>query len=161
MVLPNFSFGSYYRANRFYAGFSIMDILGQSIQDKLYTNTANDLTINTVSHYFLNAGYLLDLTQDVRFQPSILLKYVAGAPLEVDLNTVFSFYDLLYLGASYRSKASVDFLFQINVSKQLSLCYSYEYPTNELSSFTKGSHEVALRYQFDFSKGKILSPRFF
>jgi hypothetical protein len=34
-------------------------------------------------------------------------------------------------------------------------------PTNELSNFTSGSHEIMLRYQFDFSKCKILSPRFF
>jgi Type IX secretion system membrane protein PorP/SprF len=43
----------------------------------------------------------------------------------------------------------------------LSLGYSYEYSTNELSNFTSGSHEIVLRYQFDFSKGKIVTPRFF
>jgi len=160
-VLPNFSFGAYYHTDRFYAGLSVMDILGQSIQNELYPNMANDLTINIVSHYFLNTGYLFDLSGDVKFQPSFLLKYVAGAPLELDINGVFSFYDLLYLGASYRSNASLDFLFQVSINKQLSLGYSYEYPTNELSNFTSGSHEIVLRYQFDFAKGKIASPRFF
>ena len=63
---------------------------------------------------------------------------VGGAPLEGDLNAVLSFYDLLALGVSYRSYASLDFLTQVRVSKQLSVGYSYEYSTNELSNFTSG-----------------------
>lgn len=160
-VLPNFSMGMYYHNDRFYAGLSVMDILGKSIENQLYPNLTNDLTINVVSHFFLSSGYLIDLTPDIKFQPSFLLKYVGGAPLEGDINGVLSFYDLLYLGVSYRSYASVDFITQVRINKQLSLGYSYEYSTNELSNFTSGSHEIVLRYQFDFSKGKIVTPRFF
>jgi type IX secretion system PorP/SprF family membrane protein len=134
-VLPNFSFGSYYHTERFYAGISVMDILGQTIQDQLYPNAANDLTINIVSHFFLSTGYLIDLTPDIKFQPSVLLKYVAGAPMEADFNGILSLYDLLYFGLSYRSSASVNVLTQIKINKQLSLGYSYEYSTNELANF--------------------------
>ena len=160
-VLPNFSFGMYYHGDRYYAGLSVMDILGKSIENELYPNLTNDLTINIVSHFFLSSGYLINLTPDIKFQPSFLLKYVGGAPLEGDINGVLSFYDLLHLGVSYRSYASVDFLMQVRINQQLSLGYSYEYSTNELSNFTSGSHEIVLRYQFDFSKGKIVTPRFF
>lgn len=160
-VLPNFSMGTYYHTDRFYAGFSVMDILGKSIETQLYPNAANDLTINVVSHFFLTSGYLFDLVPGIGFQPSFLLKYVAGAPLEGDINGVVSFNDRLYLGVSYRSYASVDFLFQVKVNQQLSLGYSYEYATNELSNFTSGSHEVVLRYQFDYKRSKMVTPRFF
>ena len=160
-VLPNFAFGMYYHSDRFFAGMSVMDILGKTIQKDLYPNLSNDLTVSVVSHFFFNSGYLIDLSPTVKFQPSCLLKFVAGAPMEGDINGVFSFFDLLYLGASYRSFASIDFLTQVRVSQKLSLGYSYEYSTNQLSNFTSGSHEIVLRYQFDFSKGKILTPRFF
>ncbi|MEI7831118.1 MAG: type IX secretion system membrane protein PorP/SprF [Prolixibacteraceae bacterium] len=160
-VLPNFSFGMYYHTNRFFTGLSVMDILGKSIENQFYPNLSNDLTVNVVSHYFLNSGCLFDLTPDIKLQPSFLLKYVGGAPLEADINAVFSFFDLLCLGVSYRSYASLDFLTQIKINDQLSLGYSYEYSTNELGNFTSGSHEIVLRYQFDFSKNKIKTPRFF
>lgn len=160
-VLPNFSFGIYYHNDRFFAGLSVMDILGKSIENQLYRNLSNDLTLNVVSHYFLNSGYLFDLKPDIKFQSSVLLKYVGGAPVEGDINAVFSFYNLLCLGVCYRSYASLDFLTQIKINNQLSLGYSYEYSTNELSNFTSGSHEIVLRYQFDFSQGKIVTPRFF
>ncbi|MEI7420847.1 MAG: type IX secretion system membrane protein PorP/SprF [Prolixibacteraceae bacterium] len=160
-VLPNFGFGTYFHSDRFYAGLSVMDILGKAIENRIYPNMANDLNINVVTHFFINSGYLFDLSRDIHFQPSVLVKYVSGAPIEGDFNAVFSIYDLLAFGVSYRSFASVDFLMQVKVSKQLSLGYSYEYSTNELSNFTSGSHEIVLRYQFDFSKGKIVTPRFF
>lgn len=161
MVLPSFSCGAYYYRERFYAGLSVADILGKTIQNRLYPNAANDLTVSVVSHFFLNSGYLLDLSPAIKFQPSVLVKYVPGAPVEGDINGVFSLAELLYLGVGYRSNASVNFLTQIRLNQQLCLGYCYEYSTNELSSITSGSHEVVLRYQFDFSKGKMLSPRFF
>ncbi len=160
-VLPNFSVGMYYHNERFYAGLSSMNLLGQAIQNEIYPNMANDLNINIVSHYYMNAGYLLDVNKDIQLQPSLLLKFVPGAPVEADFNAVFMFFDLLSLGVSYRTSASIDVLTQVKISKQLSLGYSYEYSTNELSNFTSGSHEIMLRYQFDFSKGKIVTPRFF
>jgi len=160
-VLPHFSFGTYFHSDRFYLGLSVMDILGKSIENRIYPNMANDLNINVVSHFFVNSGYLFDLSPDIKFQPSVLIKYVSGAPVEGDFNGVFSIYDLLAFGVSIRSAASLDFIMQVKVSKQLSMGYSYEYSTNELSNFTSGSHEIVLRYQFDFSKGKIVTPRFF
>jgi type IX secretion system PorP/SprF family membrane protein len=161
LILPSFSCGAYYYRDHFYTGFSVMDILGKTIQNKLYPNAANDLTVSVVSHYFLYSGYLMSLSKVIKFQPSVLVKHVPGAPVEADINGVFSFVDLLYFGVGYRSNASVNFLTQIRLNPQLCLGYCYEYSTNELSSITSGSHEVVLRYQLDFSKGKMLSPRFF
>jgi len=119
-VLSNFSFGTYFHSDKFYAGLSVMDILGKSIENQTYPNTANDLNINVVSLFFLNTGYLFDLSPDVRLQPSMLVKYVAGAPLDGDINVVLLYYDLLAFGISYRSFASVDFLLQMKVNKQIS-----------------------------------------
>jgi type IX secretion system PorP/SprF family membrane protein len=138
-----------------------MDILGKTIENRLYPNAVNDLTVNVVSHFFFTSGYLLDMTPDIKFQPSFLIKYVSGAPLEGDINGVFSFYDRLYLGVSYRSYASIDFLTQIRINDKLSVGYSYEYSTNELSNFTSGSHEIVLRLQIDKNTTKFVSPRYF
>ncbi len=160
-VLPGFSFGLYYQGNRYFAGLSVMDILGRSIQNTIYPNMSNDLGISVKSHFFLNTGYRFDLTPDLNFQPSVLVKYVTGAPVEGDFNGVFVLYDLLAFGVSYRSYASIDLLTQVRINNQLSVGYSYEYSTNELSNFTSGSHEVVLRYQFDFLHRKMVNPRFF
>jgi len=68
-VLPNFSFGAYFHSDRFFMGLSVMDILGKTIENQIYPNMANDLNINVVSHFFVNTGYLFDLSPDVHFNP--------------------------------------------------------------------------------------------
>lgn len=160
-TLPNFGFGMYYQANRFFGGFSVPQILGPEIRQAIYGNQRNDLDVALVNHYFLSSGYLFDLNPDLKFQLYTLLKFVDGAPIEGDLNGILWFYDSIALGLSYRSVASVGVLSQIKINKQFFVGYAYEYSTTQLSDFTSGSHEIVLRYHFDFSRGKILTPRFF
>jgi hypothetical protein len=90
-----------------------------------------------------------------------LLKYVKGAPVEMDLNGIVWFYNLIAAGISYRSVASVDALLQLRLTNQISLGYAYEYSTTKLNTFSSGSHEIMLQYFFDFSHPKIVTPRFF
>jgi len=159
-ALPNFGFGMYYYTDRIYAGFSIPQIAGRAIQKAIYSNSG-DARLELANHYFLTSGYLFDLSPDLKLKPSVLLKYVGGAPVEIDLNGIVWFYDILALGVSYRSLASIDFLCQIRVTNKLHLGYAYEYATNKLQSFSGGSHEIMLEYLFDYSKAKIVTPRFF
>jgi type IX secretion system PorP/SprF family membrane protein len=159
-VLPNVGFGAYYYTDRFYAGFSIPQIGGYAIQNALY-HKAEDAHLDLANHYFINTGYLFDLTPDIKIKPSVLLKYVKGAPVEMDLNGIVWFYNLIAAGVSYRSFASVDALLQIRLSNQFSLGYAYEYSTTKLNTFSSGSHEIMLQYFFDFSHPKIVTPRFF
>lgn len=159
-VQPNFGFGVYYYTNKFYAGFSIPQIAGNAIQKAIYSNSEG-AHLDLANHYFVSSGYLFDMTSDIKLKPSILLKYVNGAPLEIDVNGVVWFYDLMALGVSYRSLASLNFLGQIRLTSQLYLGYSYEYPTTNLNTFSSGSHEIMLQYHFDFSHAKIVTPRFF
>ncbi len=159
-VLPNFGFGVYYSADRFYAGFSIPQIAGYAIHNALYHKT-EAAYLDLANHYFLNTGYLFDLSSDIKIKPSVLVKYVRGAPVEMDINGIAYFYDLFAAGLSYRSSASLDFIAQFKLTEQLSLGYAYEYSTTKLNTFSSGSHEFMLQYFFDFSHAKIVTPRFF
>jgi len=42
----------------------------------------------------------------------------------------------------------------------LMLGYSYDYPTGKLSTYSKGSHEIILRYEFGY-KVSAANPRYF
>ncbi len=159
-LMPTFGFGMYYYTDRFYAGFSIPEIAGHAIQKALYSNSES-AHLDLANHYLITSGYLFDLSPDLKFKPSVLFKYVSGAPIEIDLNSIAWFYDILALGVSYRSMASLDFLCQVRLSNKLYLGYAYEYATNSLNHFSTGSHEIMLQYSFDYAHGKIVTPRFF
>lgn len=159
-VLPNFGFGLYYATDKFFAGLSIPQIAGNTLQKAIYGN-AESAHLDLANHYFLSSGYLFSVTSDFKLQPSVLLKYVGGAPMEADVNAVAWFYDILGVGVSYRSMASLNFLSQLRISNQLSIGYAFEHATNKMGSFSGGSHEIMLQYLFDFSRNKIVTPRFF
>jgi len=159
-VLPNFGFGLFYNTEKFYAGFSIPQIAGHALQSLFYSSSES-AHLDLTNHYMLTAGYVYDLLPEVRIKPSVLMKYVTGAPLEIDLNGVVWFYDMVSLGISYRSLASFDFLAEIRINNQFNIGYAYEYATSEIKSFSSGSHEIMLQYLFDFSHAKVITPRFF
>jgi type IX secretion system PorP/SprF family membrane protein len=159
-VLPNVGFGLYYASDRFFAGVSIPQVGGYTLQN-IINHNAENAQLDLANHYFVSTGYLFNLSPDIKFKPSLLLKYVKGAPVEADLNSIFSFYDIMAFGISYRSLSSVNFLAQIKVTNQIYIGYAYEYSTTKLNTFSSGSHEIMLQYFFDFSHPKIVTPRFF
>lgn len=158
-VLPNFGFGVYYCNERFFAGFSIPQIAGNALQRFIDKNDKT-IRLDLANHYFINSGYQFDISLDLKLKPSVLLKYVYGAPIEFDFNGVAYFYDIIALGISYRSMASMNLLSQIKINNQFYLGYSYEYSTTRLRSFRSGSHEIMLQYLFNFSRPKVVTPRF-
>ena len=84
-----------------------------------------------------------------------------GAPVEFDVNGIFYFYDMLAAGISYRSLSSVNFMAQVKASDQLYIGYAFESATTELKNYRSGSHEIMLQFFFDFSRSRIVTPRFF
>jgi type IX secretion system PorP/SprF family membrane protein len=108
------------------------------------------------------AGYLFDINSDGKFKPNILVKQVPGAPTQVDLNANFLIEELVWVGLSYRSLDSFDFLFQLQITPQWQVGYSFDFATTtELRSVNASSHEFMVNYMFELPTKKILTPRYF
>lgn len=154
-TVPNFSFGSYYSDKKFFAGFSIPKLVGQKFNfDKnkyVLKNSFKDYV------YLLNAGYLIDMSQKVKFIPSALLSFSANQKFSYDINAVFRLMDRFWLGATYRSEKAVTGLVQFQITNQLKFAYSYDFDFNKLRTFSSGTHEVMLRYEFRY-KVDAISP---
>ena len=91
-----------------------------------------------------------------------MVKGVFGAPVSIDANANFLFYDRLELGASYRWDDSVSGLINFGVTPSFRIGYAYDHTISNFSDANPGgSHEVFLLYDIDFSKKNLKSPRFF
>jgi type IX secretion system PorP/SprF family membrane protein len=157
-TFPNFGAGVYYYTNKWYAGFSVPNILKSEHLDKENINTKAAEEV----HYFLTGGYVFDLSSTLKFKPSLMFKGVTGAPVSIDINANFLLYDRFELGASYRIEDAVSLLFNFGVTPDFRIGYAYDYTISEFSnSQTGGSHEIILLYDIDFSKKNLKSPRFF
>jgi type IX secretion system PorP/SprF family membrane protein len=160
-MAPNFGFGTYYLAPKWYLGLSIP----RMIQNRLDVTTGTGDIQNKLNvkdwHYFLTAGSIHTISNDVKLKPAAMLKVVNGAPMELDLSCNALLRDFVWAGLGYRTGDAFSLLLGANLTKQLRLGYSYDLSTSELKDFNSGSHEIMLGYDFSFDKNKIISPRYF
>jgi type IX secretion system PorP/SprF family membrane protein len=154
---PNFGTGIYFYNQKFYAGVSVPYLASKIIKTRYVA-----YQLEQKNNYFLTTGYVFKVSSDLKFKPSVLLRYISGNPMQADLNANLLFREVLWAGISYRTSKSLVFLLQANVTDQLRLGYSFDASIGKTPSFNNtGSHEVMVNYLFSFTKTKVDNPRYF
>ena len=158
-LLPSAAAGVYYNSDKFYIGFSTPALLKTQIS---YNNAAQIASVTSQDlHLYLASGFVMNLNQDLALKPSILLKAVSGAPLEVDVNANLWIQNKLSIGASYRTGDAVVGMVELQLNQQLRFGYAYDKTFSDLGTLNTGTHELMLRMEFGSSGGKVSSPRYF
>ena len=154
--LPTAGFGALYATKYWYAGLSLPSILNTKI-------TVDGIQVLSGNHHlFLTSGYIFEVSEIFKLKPSVLLKAVEGAPLQYDFNLNAWINDVVGLGASYRTNDAFVGMFEIQISREFRLGYAYDYIISNLKTYSKGTQELMLRYEFDSEKKqRILSPRYY
>lgn len=154
-MLPNLGIGAFYYTRKTYIGISLPTLINNK------WNNRNDLVRSTQErHYFATAGHVIDINPDLKLKPNILLRWVEGGPFQYDLNANCLIKDVVWAGISYRMQDSIDALFEWYVNDQLSIGYSYGYPTSKIASIQSGTHEVIINFRVDRGKHTFKSPRY-
>lgn len=157
---PSIGLGLYYHhSTKWYAGLSMPNL----ITTKYYSDVQGDVAQERL-HFFLIAGYVFDLNDNLKFKPALLSKIVSGAPLSADISANFLYNEKLTLGVSYRFDDAVSGLAGFQITDGLFAGYAYDFTTSGLTnSLSRGSHEIMLR--FDLAKLQVVkrvkSPRFY
>ncbi len=160
-ILPNAGAGMYYFSDKLFAGFSIPSFLS-------YRKTGNGSVqaYHKFSEYdvIFSAGGLITFSQFFKFKPSVLIDYSLQNTkklTQLDINGNFILADLIWLGGSWRTSEQVAVgILQIQATQQLMLGFSYDYPVGRMNSYSKGSSEFILRYEFGY-KVSAANPRYF
>lgn len=155
--MPNVGLGLFYNTDKLYIGLSSPHVLNNKLD--------NDpgLTSRQYRHGYLLGGYVFDLNHKFKLRPSALVKFVSGAPIQLDLNANIWMYDKIAFGISYRSLDAPVFMVEIQITEQLRFGYAFDYAHSikPTSYYNRTSHEVMLRYEFGYDKSKVLTPRYF
>jgi len=159
--LPNTGAGIYFFSDRLFAGLAIPGFLSYR-----KTGDGNVQLYHSFCEYdfVISAGGLIEITSLVKFKPSVLIDYSFQRTKKVsqlDLNANFIIADLVWAGGSWRTSEQVVVgIVQVQVNPQLMLGLSYDYPAGRMNSFSKGSSEFILRYEFGY-KVSASNPRYF
>ncbi len=157
---PNVGAGIYVYSNKTYFGVSVPNILKTTYYNK-YADAGSVSTATKRPHLYVMAGNVFKFGGDVKFKPSILTKMVSGSPIQMDISGNVLFNEVFTLGLAYRLKAAVSAMAGFQVSDSWFIGYGYDMSTNDISSYSYGTHEIFLRFELFRRYSKIASPRFF
>ncbi|WP_188051559.1 type IX secretion system membrane protein PorP/SprF [Flavobacterium sp. GP15] len=153
---PNVGAGIYLHSDKAYVGFSVPNFIESNRYDD------NEVAIfKEKINYYLMAGYVIDLSSEVKFKPAVLSKLVIGSPLQVDISGNFLFSEKFTVGVAYRWSAALSGMVGFQVSDGIYIGYGYDRETTKLNNYNSGSHEIFLRFELFSRQSRIVSPRFF
>lgn len=171
MFTPNMNAGLFFHTNKFYAGFSAFNMVGRNALER------EDIALAFHDfHFYLTAGVLVPVSDNVSFKPSFLIREVQGAPASYDINGMFLFMERLWLGASYRSnlkigndnlegnlnnRTAVAMIAEIFATESLRIGYAYDHNLNVLGNYRNSSHELSIGYYLSARTAKLKNPRWF
>lgn len=141
---PNVGVGFYLKHNKYYISASAPRMLNtkRAKNEDGFAVVATDRV-----HFYLSGGYLFNLSENLDYMPSTMIRYVDGAPFSMDFTNTFTFNQDFDLGLTYRTDNTVAGFAGVTV-KKFKFGYAYEYvASNQLIGRANGSHELFLQFK--------------
>lgn len=157
--LGKFGFGVYWYDATSYVGLSVPTIY--AADGRITMDAPEALSHYFTQHYYLHAGKVFPLGESLDIKPSTLIKYTPNAPVEADINCNVLYRERVWLGLGYRTGDALVAMAEYQVNQQLRIGYAYDMTTSRLRTYTTGSHEVMIGYDFGKDLVRIKTPRYF
>lgn len=160
-LIPKFGFGAYFYGEKFFAGLAIPTLIAY---EKDYTFAVNVEKSSYVrKHYYINGGYVFTINeaQTLKLKPSVMIKYVPAAPVQVDISGSVIYKDMFTFGLGLRTGDAIVGMIEYRTSQRIRIGYAFDLTTSKLRTYSGGTHEIAIGYDFGAGKDKNVSPRYF
>ncbi len=157
VIVPTADAGLYYNTNTMYIGFSATHLYNGRLTN---VSNQNGDDAQFSPHLFFTFGKAWSLSENLIFNPSLVVKTAKASPSTADLNFSFMIKQRVWLGASFRSTYGLVVYTQISITDKLRLGYAYDFGLNKIGRVGGGSHELMIGYDFNIFKSKMLSPRY-
>jgi type IX secretion system PorP/SprF family membrane protein len=141
---PNVGVGAYLKHEKYYISLSAPKILEtkRAREEEGIVTTAADRV-----HMYLSGGYDFRLNSTLELKPSVMLRYVDGAPVSVDFTALMNIHNNFEVGAAYRTDEAISGLALIKVIDWFDFGYAYESSLrSELQNVSNGTHELFVRF---------------
>ena len=143
-------FGAYYNMDNLYVGISSLHLE----EGKISLPTLDGTTKSTLArHYYLNAGYTLNLSPSLDLKPAVLVKTDA-ASTQADINADLEYNKLFWGGLSYRLQDAFIINVGLMVINGLKIGLAYDLTTSDIKTYDSGSFELAINYCHKFETVK-------
>ena len=158
-LIPKFGYGMYFYGEKFYAGFAIPTLIAYDNNYSFSLNVEKSSFLRR--HYYINGGYVYTMNETMKLRPAMLLKYVPAAPMQADISTSLIYKDMFTFGLAYRTGAALVGMIEYRTSQRIRIGYAYDFTMSKFRTYSGGTHEITLGYDFGAGKDQNVSPRYF
>lgn len=152
---PNFKLGAYYFRPNFYVGFAVGNILTVNLPNYLNPDPSINSRFQDI-HFYINTGWQYRFGNNAwKFQPSVLIKQIAGSPMQFDVNIQFVFHEAFGFGMSYRSLNTLMFQMNYNHMDRFTIAYAFNMGLGFGNRTNYTGHEIMIGFKLPQSKNRI------
>ncbi|WP_343613737.1 type IX secretion system membrane protein PorP/SprF [Flavobacterium sp.] len=116
---PTFRVGFLYNRDHIYFGLSSPNLLNSAF------NSSNNTNLKNVYYSYLGYKFFTNRFEEVLINPSLLFKYVEGAPFQADLNLLINYKNKVEFGGGYRTSKTLNFLAGFHLSDNFRVICTY------------------------------------
>jgi len=156
---PDATFGFNIYGDKWYFGAAIPQLLSTNLNliddDFVRIYNANDNISDDVEsngklaqHIYVLGAYKHSFNPFWSLEPSLLLKTVEAAPLQVDFGLKTTYNDKLWFGMDYRNNGEMAVLLGYSIQERYMIGYSYDVLNSDMSGYASTSHEFMIGIRF-------------
>jgi len=141
------NFGAYFKGKNFYAGLS-----STHLSESEFSSVGSQITpasYQSARHYYVMGGYKMKDIAGGNIDANLLVR-TDMVKFSADINARYFYVknnnEIAYGGLTYRTSDAVAIILGYNPMKNLTVGYSYDLTINKLSSVSRGSHEIMVKY---------------
>ena len=140
LIIPNMNFGLRYKYKKLFIGASAIHLFPQKIQ---FSDLKNEIE-KSKNQIFIHGGINLSETKKINLSPSIIYRSITN---QIDANICVTITNKYSLLVSYHTINAISTIIGISL-KKISINYSYQFSTGEISNYNNGSQMIAIKYFF-------------
>ena len=142
---PNFGIGAVLKEDKWYVSLSIPRLFNTN-KAKNQSGIARSATDRP--HVYLSGGYDFVLDPTFVLKPSVMMRYVNGAPVSLDLTTMLQIDTNFEIGGMYRTDKAFAAMSTFRLNNRFVLGYAYEMSTQPTLASARNTNEIILQVQF-------------
>lgn len=142
---PNIGVGAVLKNDKFFVSLSLPRLLNT---ERAKTENGYATVSTDRPHAYLSSGYDFDLNSSLKLKPSVMVRYVNGAPMSVDLNTMLQIENNLEIGGMYRTDKAYAAMANITINNRFIFGFAYEMSTRPTLASAKNTNEIFLQFKF-------------
>lgn len=135
-----------------YGGVSVPQLFGL---DLAFKDDKGEFHTKRVQHFYAQAGFYHFLSDESFIEPSLWIKYVPNAPLNIDLNIRYQLSDSFWFGAGVSSQANIHAEAGVLIGSSmgydndLRIGYGFDYSISSFGPSAGSTHEINITFALD------------